>query len=435
MDERGYGATPPLTIENAPGTRPRRPSFARTALCIPLIVSLAACGGGGAGNGTSTLPAAPAPPSATATPSGSVGTAQVSITIPQTSSVGASSQRRALYVSVATNSLSVTPAGGSATVIPLTPGSPGCSSGTSGRTCLISMGLSVGAVSFVVRTFSSADGSGPVLSLGSATATIVANQLNPISLTLDAVVSNVQVSLAPSSFTPFTSGSATVNAKVLDAANQMIDPTVNTLVDPSDASVAVSFADTDTSGVTTLSATALGATPVSVNYSGAAPPIGATLIATARTASKVVATGSTPISFGVVVTPSPTATPGATPTPGATATPAPTATPVPIPTPSPDPTQVPGISPNPSSLAFINTGATYAQTFTVTQAGYAGAYAATTSGGDPTVATVSVAGNAVTVTAQHAGATNVIVSGGFGQTVSVPVGVTVTPITIHGRRS
>jgi hypothetical protein len=127
--------------------------------------------------------------------------------------------------------------------------------------------------------------------------------------------------------------------------------------------------------------------------------------------------------------PVPTAAPTAVPTPVPTAVPTPVPTAVPTATPSPTPPPSP-VS-NPTSLSFLATGAANAQQLAISETGYAGAYTATTSGGDPTAVTTSVSGTVITVTPQHQGGTTVIVTGGFGTTVSIPAGVTITNLTIQ----
>jgi hypothetical protein len=140
--------------------------------------------------------------------------------------------------------------------------------------------------------------------------------------------------------------------------------------------------------------------------------------------------------------PGATAAPTTSPAPVASAPPiappvptsAPTAAPTPVPTAVPTATPSPTPPPNPvsnPSLSFLAAGAANAQKLTISESGYTGAYTATTSGGDPTTVATSVSGNVITVTPQHQGGTTVIVTGGFGTTVSISAGVTITNITIQ----
>jgi hypothetical protein len=365
----------------------------RTYTALAIAAALAGCGG------TTT-----SAPSAQATaPARTTAGAQMTITIPAPLRP-AGAHRGVRYVSSATNSLTVA-AGGNTAVVPLTTSSPGCATAQNGsRTCVVQLALPVGQnVAFTVSTFASADGSGPALSIAVATTTVVAAQANPIDLTLNAVVGSLQVNLSPAAFNPpGQASSATVNVNVLDPASQIIVVGANNLVDASDSPVTITLSDTDASGATQLSSTTLGTAPIMLSYNGGTPSPGAAVVATAKNAASVVVTStSAPILLG--------------------------------PTPTPSPTPVPAVSASPASLSFLNVGAAYAQTFAVSQNSYAGPFTATTSGGDPTVATTSVSGGTITVVPQHSGGTSVVVTGGFGKSVTVPVGVTVTPITIHSR--
>jgi hypothetical protein len=131
-----------------------------------------------------------------------------------------------------------------------------------------------------------------------AAQTIVANQANVIDLTLNAVVSQLQVSLSPASFTIGQAASSTVNVNALDAAGQIIVVGANALVDSNDNPVTIALADSDGSA-THLSGTTLGTTSVTLSYSGATPaPASASITATASSAaSPSLATATTALSF------------------------------------------------------------------------------------------------------------------------------------------
>ncbi|MBV8750464.1 MAG: hypothetical protein JO103_12220, partial [Candidatus Eremiobacteraeota bacterium] len=92
------------------------------------------------------------------------------------------------------------------------------------------------------------------------------------------------------------------------------------------------------------------------------------------------------------------------------------------------------VVPNPTSLSFLATGTTYNQTVTVSQGGFSGTYTAQivdTGGTNGTIATASVSGTTITVTPLAAGTANLVITGGSGRTATVPIGITVSPITIH----
>jgi hypothetical protein len=145
---------------------------------------------------------------------------------------------------------------------------------------------------------------------------------------------------------------------------------------------------------------------------------------------------------GATATPTPSAT--ATPTPVATATPTPgaTATPVPTATPTPAPTATPTPAPNAliastSALIFGSTGASYAQTFTVSESGYAGPFTVLdTCSGVATVAPSSTQGPStqITVTPSAAGSCAITVNDGNQQGVTVNVAVSTTSLTVSGKR-
>jgi hypothetical protein len=378
-------------------------------MALGAVVILTACGGGGGSGSSSTSSAVFSIPTATSAPTiAPQGNAVVSITIPTATTQ--SSRRSPRYVSTATNSMTVVANGGSTTVIALTSSSPGCTAVSGGRNCTVQLSLPVGSnVPLTVRTFASTDGTGNALSIADVSATIVANQNNAIDLTLNPVVKSIAMTIA-SPFTTGIAGSANVTVNVLDAASQIIVVGPNNLVDQNDSPVTVGLSDSDASGVTRMNASVLGAAAVSVAYSGGTPPAAASLSAVARNAANAtVASTTVPIAFST--------TPAPTPTPSSTAT----ASPSPIPT----------VAANPASLSFLNTGGSFAQSISVTQSGYAGPFTATTSGGATSAVSTSVSGNIITVTPQQPGTTNVIVTGGYGQSIAVPVSVTSTSVSVQ----
>ncbi|MBV9409678.1 MAG: hypothetical protein JO164_12695, partial [Candidatus Eremiobacteraeota bacterium] len=84
-----------------------------------------------------------------------------------------------------------------------------------------------------------------------------------------------------------------------------------------------------------------------------------------------------------------------------------------------------------SSLTFNNVGATYAQTFTVSQSGYTGAFVPMSS--NTGVATVSVSATSnnsatITVTPVGPGSATITVTGGASQSAQVQVGVGAPPV-------
>jgi hypothetical protein len=266
-----------------------------------LIAVAAGCSGGGAsssalpqgsGSGTTTIVGAPT--------SSSTATAKLTITIPAKSASAAASAKRRLpqYISSATNSATFTVAGGSPIVIPLASGSPNCTTATSGAvTCAINVSVPSGpAVAFVFSTFASTNGTGTPLSTTSATQAIVANAANAINITLNAVVSTLQVSLS-SSFTIGTAATSTVNVNVLDAGGEIIAVGTNALVDANNNPVTITLSDSETTA-TKLSATTVSATPATVSYTGGTPSTtSATISAVATSSAGIVASATTPMLF------------------------------------------------------------------------------------------------------------------------------------------
>ncbi len=119
--------------------------------------------------------------------------------------------------------------------------------------------------------------------------------------------------------------------------------------------------------------------------------------------------------------PLPTAAPFATPTaPGATPTPTgATATPTPASTP------LGAITVNPTSLAFIGTGAALALPFIASETGYTGVYTESDTCSGIATVTAGAAGH-YTITPSGAGTCSVTIADTFAQKASVAVSVTVT---------
>lgn len=84
---------------------------------------------------------------------------------------------------------------------------------------------------------------------------------------------------------------------------------------------------------------------------------------------------------------------------------------------------------SPSSLNFLNAGSAFNQTVALSQSGYSGGF--TLSGINTSIATATVSGSTVTVTPVSSGTTTLRATGGSGQFVDMPIGVTVSNIIIH----
>ena len=111
-----------------------------------------------------------------------------------------------------------------------------------------------------------------------------------------------------------------------------------------------------------------------------------------------------------------------------------TATPVPSATPTATPTVAPTATPTPApvvltqtTLAFVNVGAGFAQSASISEAGYTGSFtiASSTCSG---IATASISGSTITVTPVAAGSCTLSIAGGAGQPATLTIGVTTTSL-------
>src|SRR5581483_1907978 len=191
-------------------------------------------------------------------------TVHFSIALPARSSAGL--RRRPRYVSASTKSatVTVTPAGGS----PATPVVINCSPAS----CTGQLAAPVGSDTFAVKLFDAANGAGSLLSTGTLTQTIVLDAANVVKVTFDGVVRALALSLAPSAVTFGKASTVNVLAAALDAdGNTIVGP--GSYVDLNGDPLTIMLADSDASGATKLSVTALSApppTPVTLSYDGAA---------------------------------------------------------------------------------------------------------------------------------------------------------------------
>jgi hypothetical protein len=269
-------------------------------LTFAAITILASC----SGNGHSTLSPGSGLPPLTNTPKTAPpanASASLTISIPSSSKT-LSGKRHARYISSATNSVSFTPLGGTSTVINLSSTSPNCTTDANGaRSCAVSVSAPSGPNSqFTISTFASVDGTGMPLSTAKASQSIVPGQPNAINVTLDAVVSQLVVSLTTPTFTLGQAATSTVLVNVLDAAGKTIVVGTNNLVDAADNAVTIALTSDST---TTLSASTLGTALVTLTYAGAATSsTGGNVSATASTSSNAsVAAGTAAFSFGTAV--------------------------------------------------------------------------------------------------------------------------------------
>ncbi len=232
----------------------------RHSVCsLAVLVALSACSGGG--SAVSSLPSVPASPGTAS----SLQRITLSVKIPAAASgTATANHRRPLYVSTATQSAVIAVNGGTPVIVNLAANSANCVAVAGGRTCSASVSAPVGVDTFAESLFASTDGSGTALSRNTTTATIVAGKANVVSLTLDGVVAGITLTLANASPTVGTASTIGLTVSALDASGATIignDPFANP----------IALTDSDTSKVTTLSASTVNtpADVVTVAYTGA----------------------------------------------------------------------------------------------------------------------------------------------------------------------
>jgi hypothetical protein len=219
----------------------------------------------------------------------------ISIFVPARAAASAQ-RRRPQYVSAATKSASISVDGGTPTIVNLMSGSSNCpASGSQGYGCTATVTAAVGPHTFVVCLYSQPNATGPVLSTGTATATIGLGVANTVSLTLDGVAASITISLANTAPTVGTPVNVKLVVNVLDASGAII-------VGSAPYTNPVTLTDSDTSGATKLSSTVLTSpsdvSNLTLNYTGAALAqaiIGAT--ASGIGAKNVTIAALTPIGF------------------------------------------------------------------------------------------------------------------------------------------
>ncbi len=225
----------------------------RLGSALVLALSLSACGGGG-----SMVPpqGSSQPPIAVPHANQSV-PVKFTITVPTAQTLG---RVRPAYVSPSTQSatLSVASQSGGGT----TTTTVNCTA-----TCAATISAPIGSDTFSGKLFDAQNGGGNLLSTGSLTQTIIANQANTINATFNGVVKSIAVAFAGAQVTPGTAGSIGVTLKALDSdGNAIIGP--GSYVDADGNPLNITLADSDTSGHSTLSSTMVTqpTTGITLNY-------------------------------------------------------------------------------------------------------------------------------------------------------------------------
>jgi len=249
----------------------------RIAATSILILALSACGGAG-----TALPNANAPTNTIG--QSALGSIALTISIPHASATTATARTPA-YVSPATQSVSVSPAGASAQLFVVTPSSPHCTNSSAVLTCTLSATASIGQnKSVVIATFATVDGTGTALSIGTVVTNVVAGRANPVMVTLNGVVAAVSVVLTPGTVTKGTAATVGLIVNALDVSgNTIIAPGV--YVDKNGNPVTITIVDVDASQSTTTSQTTVTQTTsgMTLGYNGSNSFSTASISATAST--------------------------------------------------------------------------------------------------------------------------------------------------------
>lgn len=222
-------------------------------ITLAMIVGLTACGGGGAMHAVPQTALSGPRPQQSAT---------VAFRIAVPTKATASTRRSPRYVSTSTQSVTITvaPAGGrvaaTATV--------NCTSVCSGQ-----IAAPVGSDTFTANLYDAQNGAGNLLSTGTITQTVVADQANTVNMTFNGVVSSLAVALSPSIITAGTAATINVVVNGIDASGAtIVGP--GGYADANGNSLTIALANSDTSGATKLSASSVitPGTAVSLAYNG-----------------------------------------------------------------------------------------------------------------------------------------------------------------------
>ncbi len=174
------------------------------------------------------------------------------------------SAMRSQYISPSTQSLAVTVGGEPTVVANLTPSSPNCvpASGPNPLTCTVTVTAPVGTDTFTVTMYDGLNASGNVLSKGSVTANVVANQTTPVNVVTGGTVCSIQVTLGNPAPPQGTSATIPVTVTVRDAAG-------NVIIAPGSYSAPIALQDSDATytSLSTTSVTSPGQS-VTLAYNG-----------------------------------------------------------------------------------------------------------------------------------------------------------------------
>lgn len=164
---------------------------------------------------------------------------------------------------------------GTPTVLNLTASTPGCTSAPAGLTCQVSVSAPAGSDVFTVTSYSAPNAGGTVLGSGSVAVTATPGQTTVAPTTLTGTVASVAISIAQS-VPAGVNGTVPVTIVAKDSSGNAI---IGTYASP------ITLSDTDASGQTSLSATAVPdsttAAAITLTYKGGAMSAPAVIGATA----------------------------------------------------------------------------------------------------------------------------------------------------------
>ncbi len=359
------------------------------------------CSGGGAG--------APVPPA----PSGPVASASATLTfrIPVPSTTAGA--KKPAYVSAGTQSVQFTGTGFTTETFNVgTLPSATCPVVGSFYQCTANIDAPVGSYTLVVTTYTGANATGSVLSAGSVPVTIVSGQSNPVNVTLNGVATALTLSVTQSSVSFGAPTSLTATWGANDASGfAIVGP--GSITDGSGNAIAPTLTS---SSPTALSVGSPSGSNWTVTYDGTDISPSQTLTLAASGVASVVKT----ITASAAPTPTPTATP--TPTPTAT------------------PTAVPTIAAyaTPAPSGYVEFTASGAHTMTATEGGYGSGVFSVDSSAPGIISvdapgTFTASGGSATIhlTANASGSTTIHIHDTNGQTLDVPVRVTISSVTIN----
>ena len=214
---------------------------------IYATAAIAALTAGCGGSAHGVLPQQPVPVASQPAQSAKSAYVAFEIAIPS-AKANSSAKRRLAYVSAATQSatIAVTRSGSGAS----SPTTINCNTAT--LTCSGTIVAPVGSDTFAAHLYTGTNGNGNLLSTGSVTQTIVANQANNVNVTFNGVVASLAISIP--TITPGTQGSAVVTVNAMDASgNTIVGP--GSYVDANGNPLTIGLSDSDTSGNSSFSQT------------------------------------------------------------------------------------------------------------------------------------------------------------------------------------